>query len=137
MYVARKQSVMKTQNITPRKILVVDDEPMVCEAVRMMLKFEGHEVKAVDNVQSALTLFEQEKFDVVVTDYSMRPTRGDELAAAIKARAPDQPVILITAYGEGLLASGEPVSGVDCIVNKPFQMADLRNAIATLANPST
>jgi DNA-binding NtrC family response regulator len=121
---------MKPQHITPRKILVVDDEPMVCEALKMMLQFEGHEVKLANNAQSALALFEQEKFDVVITDYSMRPTRGDELAAAIKLRAPGQPVILITAYGEMLRASAEPMSGVDGILNKPFLVEDLRNAIA-------
>jgi len=123
---------MKPHNIAPRKILVVDDEPMVCEAVRMMLKFEGHEVKTADNAQSALALFDQEKFDLVITDYSMQPTKGDELAAAIKSRAPGQPVILITAYGEMLQASGKPINGVDRIVNKPFLAEDLRNAIATL-----
>jgi DNA-binding NtrC family response regulator len=128
---------MKPRNITPRKILVVDDEPMVCEAVKMMLKFDGHEVKAVNDAQSALELFDQEKFDLVITDYSMQPTKGDELAAAIKARAPGQPVILITAYGEMLQASGKPLGGVDRIVNKPFLADDLRNAIAALTAPST
>jgi len=123
---------MKPQNANPKKILVVDDEPMVCEALKMMLHFEGHEVKTANNAQSALTLFEHEKFDVVITDYSMQPTKGDELAAAIKARAPDQPVILITAYGEVLQASGKPLTGVDAIINKPFQVEDLRNAIAKL-----
>jgi DNA-binding NtrC family response regulator len=128
---------MKPRNITPRKILVVDDEPMVCEAVKMMLKFDGHEVKVVNDAQSALELFEQEKFDLVITDYSMQPTKGDELAAAIKARAPRQPVILITAYGEMLRASATPISGVDCIVNKPFLAEDLRKAIATLTAHQT
>jgi two-component system, response regulator FlrC len=123
---------MKPHNITPRKILVVDDEPMVCEAMRMMLKFEGHEVKTANGAQPALAMLEQEKFDVVITDYSMRPTKGDELAAAIKTRVPGQPVILITAYGEVLQASSEPMSGVDAIINKPFQVQDLRNAIAKL-----
>lgn len=128
---------MKPHNITPRKILVVDDEPVVSETVKMMLKFEGHEVKTANNAQSALALFEQEKFDVVITDYSMRPTKGDELAAAIKARVPGQPVILITAYGEALRASTAPLSGVDCIVNKPFLIDDLRNAITVLTDYST
>jgi two-component system, response regulator FlrC len=124
-------------NIIPRKILVVDDEPMVCEAVRMMLKFEGHEVKTADSAQSALALFEQEKFDVVITDYSMQPTKGDELAAAIKTRVPGQPVIMITAYGEVLQASGTRINGVDRIVNKPFLAEDLRNAITSLTAQKT
>lgn len=131
-----KQSEMKPHNVTPRKILVVDDEPTVCETVKMMLKFEGHEVKTTNDAQSALALFEQEKFDVVITDYSMQPIKGDALAAAIKARAPRQPVILITAYGEALLASATPINGVDCIVNKPFLAEDLRNAITVLTNGS-
>jgi DNA-binding NtrC family response regulator len=134
VYSTHKKSEMKPHNITSRKILVVDDEPSVCETVRMMLKLDGHEVKTADNAQSALVLFEREKFDVVITDYSMRPTKGDALAAAIKAHTPGQPVILITAYGEALRASATPINGVDCIVNKPFLLEDLRNAITVLTD---
>jgi CheY-like chemotaxis protein len=56
--------------------------------------------------------------------------KGDELAAAIKARVPNQRVVMITAYAEMLEASGKPLTGVDYIISKPFLLENLREAIA-------
>src|SRR5450631_3040537 len=103
------------------KIMVVDDEPMVCEAIRMLLSFDGHEVVPASSGSEALALFEQGGFDVVITDYHMPKMKGDELAQAIKARQPGQPVIMITAYAEMLKTSTEALAGVDQLISKPFQ----------------
>ena len=113
-----------------KRVLVVDDEPFVCEAVKMMLTFDGHQVESASSGKEALAMFEPAKFDLVITDYSMPGMRGDELAAAIKARAPGQPVVMITAYAEVLQASGNPLSGVDFIISKPFLLENLREAVA-------
>ena len=115
---------------SPRRILVVDDEPFVCDAVKMMLTFDGHLVETASNGREALAMFDKEKFDLVITDYSMPNMKGDELAAAIKARAPGQPVVMITAYAEMLQSSGNPLTGVDFVISKPFLLENLREAIA-------
>ena len=116
-----------------RHILVVDDEPFVCDAVKMMLNFDGHVVETANNGQEALALFDKGNFDVVITDFAMPNMKGDELAAAIKARSPNQPVVMITAYAEMLQASGNPLKGVDCVISKPFLLENLREAIAKVA----
>ena len=113
-----------------KRILVVDDEPFVCDAVKMMLAFDGHQVDTANSGKEALTAFENGKFDIVITDFSMPDMKGDELAAAIKSRAPNQPVVMITAYAEMLQASGNPLSGVDFVISKPFLLENLREAIA-------
>jgi CheY-like chemotaxis protein len=59
--------------------------------------------------------------------------KGDELAATIKARAPGQPVVMITAYAEMLQSSGNPLTGVDFVISKPFLLENLREAIAKVA----
>ncbi|MDD5139997.1 MAG: response regulator [Verrucomicrobiales bacterium] len=115
-----------------KKILVVDDEPMVCEAIGMLLKFDGHEVVAASHGQEALALFERDRFDLVITDYHMPGMRGDELTLALKALLPGQPVIMITAYAEMLKTSAVPLMGVDQLINKPFQLQELRDAIQKL-----
>jgi CheY-like chemotaxis protein len=112
-----------------RRILVVDDEPAVCDAIKMMLKFDGHEVQTANGSQEALSLLEQGRFDLVTVDYAMVGMKGDELAALIKQRLPHQPIIMITAYAEMLKSSGNPLAGVDCIISKPFMLEDLRKAI--------
>jgi CheY-like chemotaxis protein len=114
------------------RILVVDDEPAVCGAIKMMLKFDGHEVQTANGSKEALALLEKGKFDLITVDYAMVGMKGDELAAAIKQRLPHQPIIMITAYAEMLKSSGNPLPGVDFILSKPFLLKDLREAIAGL-----
>ncbi len=110
----------------------MDDEPFVCDAVKMMLTFDGHEVYTANSAREALDVFEKDKFDLVITDFAMPVMKGDELAVAIKERAPGQPVIMITAYAEMLETSGNPLSGVDRMISKPFLLDDLREAIAAV-----
>jgi CheY-like chemotaxis protein len=112
-----------------RKLLVVEDEPQVRDVMKMLLSFDGHEVITAGDANEALVTFEQGGFDVVITDYHMPGMKGDELALAIKARLPGQPVIMITAYAEMLKASATPLKGVDQLVNKPFQISELRDAV--------
>ena len=118
-----------------RRVLVVDDEPFVCDAVKMMLNFDGHIVETAHNGKDALAMLEKANFDVVITDFSMPVMKGDELAARIKARSPEQPVVMITAYAEVLKSSGNPLKGVDFVISKPFLLENLREAIARVAPP--
>jgi CheY-like chemotaxis protein len=120
---------MNKTAIVSRRILVVDDEPFVSDAVKMMLSFDGHQVDTASSGQEALALLEKEKYDLVITDYAMPSMRGDELAMAIKARLPGQPIVLITAYAEMLKASHHPLTGVDFVISKPFLLENLRDAI--------
>ncbi|MCO5050700.1 MAG: response regulator [Verrucomicrobiae bacterium] len=115
--------------IKPRRILVVDDEPFVCDAIRMMLAFDGHQVKTAGNAKEALQMFAPGEYDLVMTDYAMPEMKGDELADAIKALAPQQPIILITAYAEMLRFDDAPLRSVDFIISKPFLLETLRTAI--------
>src|ERR1051326_8470500 len=122
--------------IPTRKILVVDDEPFVCEAVKMMLAFDGHDVQTANSGKDALALLEKGKFDLIITDFAMPVMKGDELAAAIKGKAPGQPIVMITAYAEMLQTSGNPLTGVDAIISKPFLLDDLREAMAKVLRKS-
>ncbi len=126
---------MTTPAFPQRRILVVDDEPFVCDAVKMMLAFDGHEVQTASSGQEALSLLEKSRFDVVITDFSMPNMKGDELAATIKARDPKQPVIMITAFAEMLQAAGAPLKAVDHMISKPFLLENLRAAIAKVTPP--
>ena len=121
---------MTTPGFPQRRLLVVDDERLVCDAVKMMLEFDGHVVETAGNGKDALAILAERRFDVVITDFDMPLMKGDELAAAIKARDPKQPVVMITAYDEMLRASGNPLTGIDLVISKPFLLENLREAIA-------
>jgi len=120
---------MTAVDVLKLRILVVDDEPSVGDIVTMFLKFDGHEVEVTNSSEKALALFSPDRFDLVITDFAMPGMNGNELAAAIKADAPDQPVIMITGHA-GMLP---PQPSVDYIVSKPFRLQHLREAIARVS----
>lgn len=112
------------------RVLLVDDEDDVRRAVEMTLTVFGDQVESATGGEEALAKFVPSKFDVVIVDFEMPGMKGDQLAAQIKERAPRQPVLMLTAHGEMLRSSGRPVSGVDLIVDKPFRLVELRDAMA-------
>lgn len=127
---------MNDPAVSPKKILVVDDEPFVCDTVKLLLACDGHEVDTAASGREALEKFSACKYDVVITDYSMPEMKGDELGVKIKSLVPQQPVILITAYAEMLRGSEKPIEGIDHLISKPFLLEHLREAIVlTTASP--
>lgn len=121
---------MKAGKYRKQKILLVEDDQHVRDCFESLLEFDGHEVLAVDSGQAALAALEQKQFDLVITDYWMPQMKGDELAGLIKQRWPNLPIILAS----GSLADGttlaSSISCIDCLLNKPFSLTELREAIA-------
>ena len=74
-------------------------------------------------------MFKPGHFDLVITDFEMPQMKGNELATRIKQVSPAQPILMITAYAERLDDADNPV---DAVLNKPFQLEDLRRAMAEL-----
>jgi CheY-like chemotaxis protein len=123
---------MATPGIIARRILVVDDEPLVCDSIRRMLAVDGHEVEIATSGAAALALFQKGRFELIMVDYEMPGMNGDELAVSIKALDARRPVMMITAYPETLVSSGRPLVGVDVVISKPFDLQELRQAVARL-----
>jgi len=119
-------SLTETKTLALR-ILVVDDEPFVCEAVKMMLAYDGHDVETAGSGMEALGKYDPGKFDLVITDYSMEGMKGDQLAHAIKQRAPTKPIILLTAFPP----ADKPAS-IDLVLTKPFYFDTLREALSAM-----
>ena len=115
---------------SPLRILAVDDDPMVCDSILMMLAYDGHKVMTAEDGEAALALLEQHSFDVVLLDYTMPGMKGDALAAAIKVRAPDLAVVMITAHGRLSANPFNLPAGVDYLLGKPFTLEGLRAAVA-------
>jgi len=112
-----------------RRILVVDDESLVCDSIRRILALDQHSVETVASAQDALDAFEPGKFDLIIIDYEMPDTKGDKLAAAIKAQASGQPILMITAYAETLRLAGSFPLSVDLVLSKPFDVREFREAV--------
>jgi CheY-like chemotaxis protein len=116
-----------------RHILVVDDDALVCETVTMLLRSEGHLVATATSGAEALAVFEPGKFDLVFTDFLMPSMTGEKLATEIKNRCPGQPVVMLTGYPERLEQEERPLTAVDLLIGKPFEIESLREAIRRFA----
>ena len=110
--------------LSPKHILVVDDEPFVCESIKMLLAYDGHEVQTASSGAEALTRFDPKKIQIVFTDFAMPGMKGDELAEKIKARSPQTPIILLTAFPP----PAKPPS-IDLVLTKPFMLQTLRDGL--------
>ena len=113
----------------PKHILLIDDDPGIREAFRLMLSIDGHAVTEAKNSIEGLTLFAGGRFDLVMTDFSMPGMNGRELAVKLKQLAPSQPILMITGYAKELTVSPNPV---DVILPKPFSLSELRQVLAQL-----
>ena len=82
------------------RLLLVEDDAALRDAVSMTLELAGHHVVAVDGGEPALEMLGREAFDLVVSDLRMQPMDGLTLLAEIRARLPQMPVLLMTAYGD-------------------------------------
>ncbi|MFO1475485.1 MAG: response regulator [Verrucomicrobiota bacterium] len=69
------------------------------------------------------------KYDLVFTDYVMPGMGGTELVEEIHKRCPSQPVIMVTAQATELRRQNAVPKGVDCLVDKPFGLEDVRGAV--------
>lgn len=112
-----------------RRILVVDDDEMVRDAVAMMLSADDHEVLTAGSRVEALRLLEEGSYDVIVSDLRIPDLNGPVLYQELKQRQPDtlQRLIFMTGsapeYASFLKEIGAPV------LAKPFSPEDLRAAV--------
>jgi PAS domain S-box-containing protein len=120
------------------RILSVDDDPLLIKSLRDALEADGHAVVTAHGGQEGINAFREaeqsdEPFAVVITDLGMPHVDGRKVASAIKADSPSTPVILLTGWGQRLVAEGDIPPNVDRVLNKPPRLRDLRTALADLA----
>jgi len=111
------------------RVLVVDDQEIICELIAEYLHTDGHSTACAFRGDEALEIFRKGTFDLVITDQAMPAMNGAQLAVAVKQHSPETPVILLTGFGDEMLAVGGHPPGVDMVVGKPISHADLRQAV--------
>jgi CheY-like chemotaxis protein len=125
------------QTFNSQQILLVDDEPTVRDAIRMLLTFEGHHVEAVSSGAEALEKLGERSYDFVFTDHIMGGMSGEQLARAIKAKYPLQIVVMLTAYAEVLEQLTQEGPLVDFTLSKPIDIRLLRLMLLHLTPEKT
>jgi two-component system response regulator RegX3 len=113
------------------RILVVDDEQAILEAVAYSLRAEGFQVDCSEDGTSALAAVDEDEFDLVVLDVMLGDISGVEVARRIRA-AHDVPILMLTARAEeaDLVLGFE--AGADDYVTKPFSMRELISRVRAI-----
>ena len=109
------------------RVLVVDDEQMVCEFMGDLLAGWGLEVTVSSSALEARELFARDpgRFDLVLTDQTMPKLTGLELGRSMLALRPDVPILLYTGYGDDLSAEHIHQAGLRGMMRKPVDPATL------------
>jgi CheY-like chemotaxis protein/anti-sigma regulatory factor (Ser/Thr protein kinase) len=119
-------------------ILLVDDDPILLRSLRETLELDGQLIQVADGGEAGINAFRASlqagvrPISVVITDLGMPHVDGRTVAGAVKQASPHTPVIMLTGWGERLLAEGHTVPHVDRVLSKPPRLRDVRKALADL-----
>jgi DNA-binding NtrC family response regulator len=113
----------------PQRILIVDDEPNICQSCVKILSKTGHDVTYALNGYEALKMMEDESFSIIVTDLKMTRLGGMELLRRVKETYPDTHVIVITGYASVASAVEVMKMGAYDYLPKPFTPHELRAVV--------
>lgn len=111
------------------KIMVIDDEKIVCDMARLSLEQEGYDVETFLNAEPALAKLKEKKFDVVVTDYKMKGIDGMDVLKTVRTSYPETKVIMITAFANLETAIEALRADVHDFFPKPVKIKELKASI--------
>ncbi|MFO0766926.1 MAG: response regulator [Nitrospiraceae bacterium] len=113
----------------------MDDDPLVGRVTGEYLRVAGHQVTLLGSGAEAITAFNPEVIDLVVTDHGMPHMTGLQLAVVIKDISRETPVLLLTG-GDSTEDEAPGSDRVDGLLSKPLTMDRLRQALSALTYPN-
>jgi PAS domain S-box-containing protein len=120
------------QNQQTLRLLVVDDDAMVCSVMVEMLKTLGHEVEKAESGIEAFKQLEQKPFDIIFTDLSMPDMDGLAVAREIRRRFERAKIVLLTGYGSPMEDSHQQDGIWNQVMTKPVRLDELHWTIQQL-----
>ena len=105
-----------------RRILLVDDEPLVLTVLSRLLDRDGYEVVSASGGVKGRDLFQEQPFDLMVSDVRMASITGIELLRLVHAERPLMPVLLITGYADMATATEALKLGAFDYIEKPIRV---------------
>jgi CheY-like chemotaxis protein len=127
---------LATRELPVTRILVVDDDRMVCDTIEVCLEHRGFEVTVADGGEAGMRALEASTFDVMLVDIFMPHMRGFESVRIFHERAPAIPLIAMSGYAFASLDASAPdflkktlELGATCCLRKPFTSDALVSAV--------
>jgi len=118
--------------MTPRRIMIVDDDESVRSLLRMTLAEDEYEIDEATDGEDALRLLERAVPDLVLLDWKMPERHGSLVLDELKRRHPQLPVIVLTAEIAEHHRSLAEALNVDVFLTKPFSPLELLETIERL-----
>jgi DNA-binding NtrC family response regulator len=117
-------------------VLVVDDEPIVCASIRMVLEARGFRVATVADGHSALAHPAADECRLVLCDLMLAESSGLDVLHALHRRRPKLPVVMITGYATAESAVQATQAGAAGFLPKPFDETELVNLVRDALQPA-
>ncbi len=115
------------------KILIIDDDPQVCELISVMLNFEKHAVEIAYNAADALKLYKSHHHDLIITDILMPGKDGIDTICELMELNRDVPIIAMSGGRRALSSdfnlNSAKLVGAKVMLKKPFTDIQLRQAV--------
>jgi DNA-binding NtrC family response regulator len=115
------------------RILVLDDEEVVCSRLKPALEKGGYHVDTFTDSRLAKERLERERYDIVVTDLKMAHVDGMDLFLSTKSRWPETEVIIITGFATVDITRKALQAGARDVIAKPFKIRELKELIDKIA----
>ncbi len=132
------------------RVLVIDDEPYVREALQRVLERAGYKLLAVADVDTGIARLRETSIDVLIIDLVVAEMDGVSAIARIRSEFPGLGIIAMTGGGNFGLSKYRPealvtqayleaarMSGANGVLAKPFEVQELRNLVARIARSAT
>ena len=117
--------------MTAKHVLIIDDEPVICELIEITLERMGLHTRSAMNLNDAYKLVDSEQFERGLTDKRLPDGDGLEMVSYIQQHHPAIPIAVITAHGNMELAVKALKAGAFDFVSKPVDIQILRNLVSS------
>jgi DNA-binding NtrC family response regulator len=115
------------------KVLVLDDEPIVCKRLQPALEKLGFAVDTFTQSVEAMHQIQQTAYDIVITDLKMKEIDGMRFLEEVKKRRPETEVIVITGFATMETAKQSFQKGVFDFIAKPFKLSEIQDVVTRAA----
>ena len=117
--------------MNPKRILVIDDKPEVCELLKDILEREGHRVETADALPQAVASLLAHRYDLVTVDLKMPDMDGADVASLVRALDERMPVVVISGYLTPNRKAQFMEMGIRYFLAKPFRSQYLLGTVET------
>lgn len=111
------------------RILILDDEPIVCKRLKPAFQKLGYEVETFTESTAAIARLRETTFDIIITDLKMEGADGMQVLSAAKETTPETRVIIITGFATLETAKESYRKGAFDFVAKPFKLGDILDCV--------